>query len=564
MEIDTRGSLMCLIDYEQIYEAKKSMEDAAGLIKGLPSLSILLHVATINRVLYLHDSGIAGQQTQNDILKGMLRPKSDFLKRIIEVSAGWANQGVFVAFFHRYSNLLFYELILEHYNDAPIRDLTPVECERLVMVYFMLNGIANERINIRDGVIDKAFDEEKIEEVLLTHFIYQKDYTSNIDYSNQVTRGYYFFKYLEEHPIFSHHISAYYTQIGIQHRSELLLKFISAFTQILNNNGKSIITLVGDISALHNQFLVQMAIDPTSFKVNHDDSFSQLRNQMFLRLPNNKLMLLDINFFIDQLYKTHVFGFNALMKTHGEEGFLAKKGEEFTEKIYLPMIMQRCFPQATCLPGSALPNSKKNDLTDYVVQQDGRVLFIELKDILLPAGAKNAGDKDILFDALDEKLLENKKRKPKGIQQLAAGISELIAHADRFSSILTGTSDTIYPVLIYTDNALGYEGMNKKYRAPFRELLEEVSVIDYTVRDVVFINLSFFEHYEDLLKTGQLDIFLLIDDYLQHVTHPNTAIVPFEVFAAAYRKGNINQQWEQTSFYKETADQVKKELFLSE
>jgi hypothetical protein len=56
--LDTRDFLNRLVDYELIYPGLPvpGLEDAARLINGIPSVTLLVQLATINLSLYLNDS----------------------------------------------------------------------------------------------------------------------------------------------------------------------------------------------------------------------------------------------------------------------------------------------------------------------------------------------------------------------------------------------------------------------------------------------------------------------------------------------------------------------------
>lgn len=197
ISIETRGYLNHLIDYTTVFGDKKTMEDAVEIIKDLPSIPILLTIASINLQLYLNDSGLQGQKMQNTIIKALLGNNSAFVEKILTAYSNTVDNKQWPTIFYRYSNLLIYELVFRNYNKLPVRELSQLEIEKLMKAYLIINSIVNERVKINDGDFENFLEKDEVERFVLPQFIYQKDFTSNVDYTNQVTRCFYFFQYLE-------------------------------------------------------------------------------------------------------------------------------------------------------------------------------------------------------------------------------------------------------------------------------------------------------------------------------------------------------------------------------
>nr|WP_197486564.1 hypothetical protein [Mucilaginibacter sp. L294] len=550
--LDTRASLNYLLDYETVFNEIKNTSDAIALIDGIPSINLLHNISNINRSLYLNESGEAGQKNQNAIIMAFTFAGSLVLKKIIEAYREVTKDGMSPKVFYRYSNLLFYDLIFSTYNQLPIRNLSPEENEKILRAYLIINGEVNSRVRIEEKEAAEAFDGDKIEEIMLHNFIYQNDYKSNVDYSNQFTRAVRFFQYLDLHPKYGAHMPAFYKNLKITNASEFIFKIAAIFNQIIGikEEGKgTIITMAGDPLEEHNQLLLRLAVDMSTFRYKKDESFRQFRNQMFFLTPNKKLILLDINFLIDFLYKTQVFALSKFFEKKSLNNFLADKSIEFMEQRYLHEILNRCFPKAKKYSGKALIKKDKNELTDFVVTDGNKMLLIEFKDTILSAKSKNSGDKTVIADALDAKFLEDEG--PKGITQLKNAIKYLDNHTGNQNEFPFSEGSVIYPIVIYTDNAFGFDGINKIYKEKFCQLLQNEKVTVFEVKDVTFINLSFFEINEDYLKSGELDIFKLIEFYHEHTRLVDFSMTPFEVFATSYRKETVKRQPESTTFFKD-------------
>jgi hypothetical protein len=549
--LDTRGYLNLLIDHNFAFGNSKPIEDAIELIKDIPSITLLLNIAYINLALYQNDSAEKGQEMQNMLIKAYVAPGSEIANDILTAYITTTKNKQWPTVFYRYSNLLFYELIFTNYNRLAPRELTITETVNMVRAYLIINEKVNERIKIDENEFEIALESNHAELIILPQFIYQKDYTSNVDYTNQITRCLYFFNYLENEKVFKNHIREYYSGLGVENAAELCNKLISLSSNYISGMKNPIFSVVGAINEVHNKLLMTLSIDPSSFVYRKDESMTQFRNQMFVLTPNNKFLLLDINFLIDSFYKAQVFAVNNFLKSKGITNFLSKKGEFFMEKIYLDFIMQNCFPTAERFNAIELLKKDKNPLTDFIVVKGNNVLLIEFKDTLLSSIAKNSGDQDKVFKALDIKFVNNEEGDPKGIYQLINAIRHLKQNPSDFQHLCLSQNKMIFPIVIYTDNSFGYDGMNKVYKEKFDMLLKEEHPDNFETKDVTFINLSFFELNEDYLKTEKLDIFNLITNYHTHIQDKNFSSAPFEVFATMYRKTHVPEKLEVPSLFRD-------------
>lgn len=549
--LDTRGYLNQLLDHNYVFGYSAKIEDAVELIKDIPSITLLLNIASINLALYQNDSAEKGQEMQNMLIKAYIAPGSEVANNILTAYITTTKNKQWPIVFYRYSNLLYYELIFTNYNLLAARELSRAETVNMVKAYLIINEKVNERIKIDESEFSNALENNHAELIILPQFIYQKDYTSNVDYTNQITRCLYFFNYLENEKVFKNHIGEYYSGLGVENAVELCNKLLSLSSNYISGMKRPIFSVVGDINEVHNKLLLTLSIAPSSFVYKKDESMTQFRNQMFVLTPNNKFILLDINFLIDSFYKAQVFAVNNFLKSRGITNFLSKKGEFFMEKIYLELIMQNCFPRAERFNPTQLLKKDKNPLTDFIVIIGNNILLIEFKDTLLSSIAKNSGDQDKLIKALDIKFVNNEEGDPKGIYQLLNAIRYLKQNLKDFQHLCLGQNKMIFPVVIYTDNSFGYDGMNKIYKEKFDILLKEERSDNFEIKDVTFINLSFFELNEDYLKTNKLDIFNLITLYHTHIQDENYSSAPFEVFSSMYRKEYVPENLGLSSLFKD-------------
>lgn len=172
--IDTRGYLNHLLDYSSVFGRSKKRGDAIDLLKEIPSISILLYIASVNLELYLNDSGKQGQNTQNIIIKSLLRLNSPFVQKIIKTYTETAQNNQWPTIFYRYSNLLFYDMILSNYNTLPFRELSSIEMEKVIEAYLIINSEVNKRVNIDDAEFENALMSDQVEKLFYPSFFTKK------------------------------------------------------------------------------------------------------------------------------------------------------------------------------------------------------------------------------------------------------------------------------------------------------------------------------------------------------------------------------------------------------
>lgn len=539
---DTRTRIFLLLDYKEYYGQEKSLQDAQKLIEGIPSATLLNYISGFNVHVYLREQTVEEGKIQFmlvDSLLGKCGPQAR--QKWVSVVKAQQEAGYTPIMFWNYTNLLFYSLIFSKFNKLPTRDLTGDEAQRVWDAYLILNYIANEKIMVEAVDIQNAAAQEKVEDVVMPAFLYQRDYISSTDFTNQITRGIKFFQYLEGHTRYSSLMEKYYRSKNISGYLRMFKNLLVLFAETnIGNKLKQRKQLVNIREYQHHNevdfnFLDVLSINKSIDSYKQDLSFGLLRNKFLYKLDDFKYLILDVNFLLDQFYKSQVFSFNTFLKQQGVKGdFLAEKGKKFTEEVYLPEVLKSCFPHLTTFFGNDCVNSSKEELCDAYIRDENKICLIEFKDILLNATVKNDGGKGTLFPELDKKFMANQQNRPKGITQLANAVRDVEENALSFDAAVPHAEIEIYPVILYTDNTFGSDGINKLFKEKFRTIIEGMNLRNVAVKEVTFINLSFFESREVYFSKRQMQLFALLDEYHQHTAQPDYSLTPFEVFARFY------------------------------
>ena len=552
--MDTRMHLKSIIDYQEVYGSNRPLEDAYNLIKGIPSITLISYISGFNIKLYLNDIGEEAHNIQVQLLNNLIvKAGQESIDRFKEIFQSQLDQGHWPIVFWRYSNLVFYDLIFKNYNRKAPRDLTNEEAKNVLDAYLIVNSETSNRFEISKEEIEAAANAEETESIILPNFIYQKDYVSTIDFSNQLTRGVKFFEWLEASDDFSDLVQDYYDHLKVSGSGDVFHNLLTIFTQVgigePIEKRKQIIPLWNLIQFLNKKYIDKLCINSDIEEYQPDITFSKLRNRMLFDVGNTNYFLLDINFLIDQLYKAQVFGFKFFIEENGYRGnFLSVKGKDFMEDIYFRLIMEKCFPYLIRFHGDEMVDKEGKELCDYYLRIDSKIILIEFKDILLSATVKDNAEKDSVYGAINTKLVENQKKNPKGVRQLVNAINKLEQEGLSFDD-LSKLNDPleVYPIVIYTDSSFGYEGINKILNEKFKQQLENnyTKVIPH---DVTLINLNFFEIQEDYLKQERINLFAMLNEYHTHVQGIEFTTTPFEVFSRFYMEANTNKDLGNPSF----------------
>ncbi|QQS51132.1 MAG: hypothetical protein IPM71_16500 [Bacteroidota bacterium] len=561
-ELDTRMNLKTIIDYNEVYGVSKDISFADTLIKDIPSVTLLNYISGFNIKLYLNEVSTEAYNIQIQLLNNLIvkagEPTIEIFKKVFQKHL---DQQQWPIVFWQYSNLLFYELILRNYNTKPSRDFTSDEAKRVLDAYLILNSITSNRFKITTEEVQAAAAKEETESILLPNFIYQRDYTSTTDFSNQITRSIKFFEYLENSEKFKVFVQDYYNHLHVKDCKDLIFNILTVFTQVGIHEPvtarKQIIPLGNLLPLINIDYINSLSINEAISNYNPDNSFRTLRKKMLYHFDKYIYFLLDINFLIDQLYKAQIFSFKEFIENNGYKGnFLSVKGKEFMEDIYFRLIMEKCFPHYIRKSGDDAKKNDGNEICDYYLRNGNNIILIEFKDILLSADLKEKSDKELLYSEFEKKFFENQKKDPKGIQQLFNAVKYIESSTLSFDEIDEIGKLNIYPIVVYTDLSFGYEGINKILKNKFNELLNTETFTKTIVKDVTFINLNYFEIHEDYLKQDFIELFKFIEEYHQHTKIEQYRNTPFEVFSRFYLKENVKTELSNPSFMSEVLKQI--------
>lgn len=552
--MDTRIHLFQIVEYSLLYGEKHDLDDVKALLKDIPTLTLIYYISAINLLLYLNDKDIDRQKSILQELFVQMNPsyRKDLLERIKRAEEKTHNTFLF---FWNYSNALFYDTIFKNHNTLSYRDLDEDETKRFFDAYLIINEIAMNELAIEEKDFQDALKNTQLEDFTIAKFLYQRDYQSNISFTNQITKGYKFFKYLENHPKYGSKIPAYYKSIGVENYNDIVVTISSIMIESNAANGslikKNIFTIYPDEQTLINKsYLDTLCINEF---IGAESYIPIGRNRCLYKISNDQYFILDINNVINQLYKSQIFKINTFLN---DKHFLETKAKEFSEEILLPDILEKTFKYCSKLSKNC--SRKEGELCDYYIRNNNNVCIIEFKDVMINDNVKTSKQVETIFKALDLKFIKNQKGKPKGISQLFNAIIDIDENGVRFDNCLTNNI-TLYPVIIYTDHSFGFDGINYHYNKVFSEALERYKIKKLAcIKDVIFISLDYFEKHADFYSDGTTNFFFILDEYLNHIQRDEYKMTTFEQFSILYMRDNIYatpEDFQKT--LKEITDEIK-------
>jgi len=561
---DTRTRIYTLIDYKEYYRLDTPLPSIEDLIKGIPSSTMVTYMSRFNIYLYLSENSEHSGKTQNTLVDNLLgKCDRKDRKQWKHAITRFVKKGHVPIMFWNYSNQLFYNIIFSNYNELPFKDLSKSEAKRVFDAYLLVNAQANERLHVDEKMIKDAETKGKIEDVTLPLFLYQGDYKSSTDFSNQITRGSALFEYLERSEKFAGYVAAYYRSLNISGYKRMYKNLLVLFNEIGIekpwNERKQLAVLDPYLvdKEVDLDYINTLAINNELGVFCNDESFSLFRRKFLYQVAPKSFLILDASFLLDHFYKAQVFAFSAFLKASGvKTNFLGDKGKDFTE-FYVAKLLDRCFPNYFRCYGDNCKNSYGGELTDAYLRNENKILLMELKDVTLKADVKNSADADTVIEELEKKFQKDAKS-PKGITQLLNAIADLDKNSASFDKF-TGENLKnlqIYPMIAYTDRSFGIDGLNKMFNLKFEEELKKLDIKNITIHRVVFINISYFEVHEDYLASDDIMFFDFIDKYFKHIQQHDYELTPVEVYSRFFLQNYGKKKDKNTKHFSEILEKI--------
>jgi hypothetical protein len=193
--------------------------------------------------------------------------------------------------------------------------------------------------------------------------------------------------------------------------------------------------------------------------------FLPFRKNPIIDLENGKYLITDIQFVAYMLITGLFFEiFNSLPREKRED-FLSLWGRAF--ELYLWELLGDYYPEQAHILRKDI--EFEGGQIDALLDFGTYIVVLEFKFFLLPHEAKFSKAKDTLTEELCRKLVENERREPKAVRQLAAA-----TQAIRKGTVEVFIRDKpVYPIVVAYEPSVESFGISSFLNSEFQKILED-------------------------------------------------------------------------------------------
>lgn len=434
-------------------------------------------------------------------------------------------------FVDRYALLkLSEELILR--NNRQTRELTNIDYSNLLKAYLICC----------EGIVIPNLTEQSIKTIIPFLHIYipfqmkQNDLDYPLIYADvEIIKFYCFMNFCRSNELFDKYLSIYLKEYGLSNWIDYLYTLFRLFLEMqINESGKTNKVVVDKEYIYLKSILNDMCINnETHLEFSND--FIKIRANPIFRLDEDTYTVIFIKFFKDKFFQSFLFDLARVLSLHKDEsgvsGYLQLKqllGQHFSEQILFCQVMNRCFmkPSFVKYSGVVLKDTLIDGEPDFYMRDASRIFLFEYKDIKLNAKIKSSDNYDMIEQELKEQFVEStfdkfndkkkKKRKPKGVIQLLNTIVDKLPIIFQKLDVIPRGHLSIFPIIVYQDSCLDIDGINYIINEKFIELKKLHNLNEYTVKDVVMVNIDTLIKLENIFSRGKLNLGTCINRYMAY------------------------------------------------
>lgn len=387
-------------------------------------------------------------------------------------------------------------------DDISLDDLR----NKLARAYLIANGLSGEdKRNSQNDLEIKVEDQAALRRDVLVDFIPLMEYRmrplSSRSNGEFLVRSYELLCRLEKTDSNIDVNAIFYQATGLTLRNYyhlialIVVKYMNLSLEAISEGEESLFIDFkdsSDLKSLYDNLLPHTCISVNTLTAETEKStsltneFRLWRQYPLVRLSENHIICVDINFLLDKL-QTGVFWIirdqlEKLKKGNGQK-IISLWGDVFED--YAASIIKRGIKSQKpslerCILNPKYIGKGMNECTDIAVCSNDTLILLECKAPLLSAGARFSGDFNKLRRELQTKLIETKtsggKKKSKGVGQLWHAIQTL-GHTNKkerkqVEGIDISKVKKIYPVLILSDRVFGSPCMSWFLNSEFQRFVK--------------------------------------------------------------------------------------------
>ena len=209
------------------------------------------------------------------------------------------------------------------------------------------------------------------------------------------------------------------------------------------------------------------------------ESLTVFRKYPFFRIDAERILMLDVQFVVELLTTGVYWSIHDALPTQKREAFKQLWGRVF--ELYTVNLLAQFYPP---MSGMFFPDIEHDTgQIDALLDFGSYVLVFEIKSSLLTEPAKRGADKESFLADFRRKFVENDRKKPKAIKQLAISCRTILAGEVKVAK--TDGPPIVYPVLISDEPAVEATFMNTFFNEEFgKEGIADARVKPLTVMSI--------------------------------------------------------------------------------
>ena len=266
--------------------------------------------------------------------------------------------------------------------------------------------------------------------------------------------------------------------------------------------------------------LLNLSFDPAEFQADPKKQINYLglKEKPLFNCGDNRFAILDRNCLINRAYMGTVF---ELYYKGGLEGkppfrtfpdFKSYLAKNVSEKIVFQSLFSWLFAgrKATL----AFDDVSVDGHPDCMITTKDSILLIEFKDYIFPGVIVEKYEFDLIKAHLDEKFIQTRDGKKKGISQIVSQIEWLPTTNAVQKHSKKGKKLKVYPVIVHTSFLYQMPGINSYLQRAFQQQLAGVQVDGrLDIKDLTLIDLETFFEMLPFKKIGALRLVEFLERY---------------------------------------------------
>jgi hypothetical protein len=481
--------------YSDLFDDKPVFSE---LIAGIPTKIILFICAVINAELYNNQFNWSKQK---EILGFITRrfsqtQKNEIYGKLSNFINGKESETI-VLFAKRYTVELIHRALM-HLNKNEIEDTTPDQEFRLLQAYLLIADEINQKVEDSVSGFEKEADSQLgFRKFVWPVYLIQNEVNNSVSPHFQLLKITTFVKYLSEHDLFRTYIKKYLQSLGESHPIVYIFKLVSILHSSfkVGEGDKFIKKFTFIKSEINNTLLKSLSIDIEGYASNPDlqINYKGLKEKPLFEYEHNAYAPLNHDFLYSRIFNGFVFDFYYHSGISNEKGytnfpsFKERYAKDYSESQLFRTLINIIFNWKHII----IDFSEDDGAPDCYVRVGKDIFLFEFKDYLVSDKVVICGQYELILDHLNEKFIENKKGKPKGVRQLRNQIISLSKKCFKFDDFelkgIKKKSITVYPIIIHTNHIYTIPEIGDYLNTEFRKRLDPT---DFDIKDVVLIELE--------------------------------------------------------------------------